>query len=281
MNEAELVFSYILDCDRLSLYLNKDSFLKKDKSVLVSKALARRISGEPVQYILGKSEFMGLEFKTDRRALIPRPETEILVGSVINELKAGKKTRPEILDIGTGCGCIAVSIAKLLPGSQVQACDISESALKLARENASLNNVNVRFFHSDLFSGTDKKFDLIISNPPYVALKEYYKLERGILFEPQNALKAGTDGLCFYRKITKLAAGYLKRSGMIAFEAGKGQAQEIKRLLQKNGFCGIRIIKDYNNIERVIIGKKQDSSSLIRRDFVKQKHKVLKFALTS
>jgi release factor glutamine methyltransferase len=152
MNEAELVYSHILGCDRLSLYLNKEAHLDREKSVQASRILSRRITGEPLQYILGSCEFMGYKFKIDKRALIPRPETEILVQIAIDELKAMNIASPQVLDLGTGSGCIAVAIAKLFPQSIVWAADISAPALQLAKENACLNNVDIKFLQGDLFS---------------------------------------------------------------------------------------------------------------------------------
>ncbi|MDD5108003.1 MAG: peptide chain release factor N(5)-glutamine methyltransferase [Candidatus Omnitrophica bacterium] len=261
MNEAELVLSHILNCDRLSLYLNKNSSLNKDKSVLVSKILKRRISGEPLQYILGKTEFMGLEFKVDRRALIPRPETEILVDLAIRELKGSGLVFPKVLDLGTGSGCIAVSIVKFLPSAVVWAVDISKEVLVLAEENAHLNKVKVKFLRSDIFGAfghRKEQFDLIISNPPYVAASEFSSLPLGISFEPACALEAGVDGLDFYRKIIKQAAAYLNKGGLLAFEVGINQSDPVKALLEEENFSDIRIIKDYNNINRVVMSKIKD-----------------------
>lgn len=258
MNEAELVLSQVLNCDRLSLYLNKDAVLDKDKAAVVSNILKRRISGEPLQYILGRCEFMGCEFKIDKRALIPRPETEILVESAIAELKAMAKASPEIFDLGTGSGCIAVSIAKLLPRARVWAADISEEALQLASENARLNKVEVKFLRTDLFSGIkNKKFDLIISNPPYISTGELSGLAKEISFEPKQALAAGIDGLDFYRLIIRRSAVHLHNNGLLAFEVGAKQAKAVRAMLEEKNFSDIKIIRDYNNIQRVVMAKKR------------------------
>jgi len=257
MNEAELVLSHVLNCDRLSLYLNKDMALDKDKSVIISNILKRRISGEPLQYILGRCEFMGLEFKVDRRALIPRPETEILVEQAIEELKAALNPSPKILDLGTGSGCIAVSIAQLFPKAVVWAVDISDEALQLAGENARLNKVEVKFLRSNLFSGLkNKKFDLIISNPPYISTGELVGLAKEISFEPKQAIAAGIDGLVFYRSIVSQSVVHLNNNGLLAFEVGAKQAGAVKLMLLKEKFSDIKIIKDYNNINRVVTGRK-------------------------
>jgi len=260
MTEAELVLTHVLNCDRLSLYLNKDICLDRNKSVQVSAILKRRIIGEPLQYILGSTEFMGLEFKVDKRALIPRPETEILISCALEKLKSsGKTVQLKILDLGTGSGCIAVSIAKLLPQAMVWASDVSLGALQLAKENADLHKVKVKFLSGDIFSALEKdqdKFDLIISNPPYIAKQEFCGLAREISFEPVLALKAGIDGLDFYRRIISQAAFYLNTDGLLALEVGTNQSVVVKVMLEEKNFSDIRIVKDYNNINRVVMGKR-------------------------
>ncbi|MFA4993400.1 MAG: peptide chain release factor N(5)-glutamine methyltransferase [Candidatus Omnitrophota bacterium] len=260
MNEAELVLTHVLDCGRLSLYLNKDINLGADISALLSSILKRRILGEPVQYILGETEFMGLKFKVDNRALIPRPETEILVEQALIRLQEAEIASPKILDLGTGSGCIAVSIAKSLKHADVWASDISSTALQLAGENAALNNVEIKFIKSDLFDALKFKknrFDLIISNPPYVSSEEFHALAKEISFEPPLALKAGEDGLDFYRRIISRAEGYLKDNGLLIFEVGLNQAYPVKGMLEEEGFDQTELIKDYNNIERVVAAKKR------------------------
>jgi release factor glutamine methyltransferase len=260
MNEAELVYSHVLNCDRLSLYLNKDSRIDKNKSAQVSRILKRRIMGEPLQYIIGATEFMGLEFKVDKRALIPRPETEILVEAALEQLRAMGKISPKVLDLGTGSGCIAVSIAKLFPRAIIWASDISSQALELAKKNAGLHNVKIKFLQADLFS-TEKikkeQFDLIISNPPYVVTGQLSSLPVELSFEPPLALEAGIDGLNFYRRIIRQAAIHLNDDGLLALEVGADQAQPIKVMLAKENFSDIRIIKDYNGIKRVVMAKKR------------------------
>ncbi|MDD5115450.1 MAG: peptide chain release factor N(5)-glutamine methyltransferase [Candidatus Omnitrophica bacterium] len=259
VNEAELVLTHILRCDRMSLYLNKDTGLDKDKSVILSSILKRRMLGEPVQYILGRCEFMGLEFKIDRRALIPRPETEILVESAIGGLRDSGNARPRVLEIGTGSGCIAVAIARNIKGADIWASDISQEALQLAGENARCNNTRIRFVRGDLFDALhpeDGKFDLIISNPPYVAEVDFSSLAREISFEPQAALNGGRDGLDFYRRIITGAAAYLENSGSLMFEIGMGQAGVVKRMLENEGFGCLSSVRDYNGIERVVSAKK-------------------------
>jgi len=266
MTEAELVLTHVLNCDRLSLYLNKDVCLDRNKSVQVSAILKRRIIGEPLQYILGSTEFMGYEFKVDKRALIPRPETEILISCALEKLKSsGKVAQPKILDLGTGSGCIAICIAKLLPQALIWATDVSLSALQLAKENADLHKVKVKFLLGDIFSALEgqEKFDLIISNPPYIAKHEFCGLAKEISFEPVLALRAGIDGLDFYRRIISQAAGYLKEDGFLILEMGLGQRSVIEDILRKTkNFKVIEIIKDYNNIERVMVAGRSKSETL-------------------
>jgi len=259
VNEAELVLTHVLNCNRMSLYLNKDINLDRDKSRLLSSILKRRILGEPVQYILGKTEFMGFEFKVDNRVLIPRPETEILVETAIEKLNQSGIASPEVLDLGTGSGCIAVAIAKNLSRANVWASDISTPALQLARENAGLNNAEIKFIKSDIFDALEfknHKFDLIVSNPPYISSGEFHSLAKEISFEPQLALKAGKDGLDFYRRIISQAAHYLRDDGLLIFEVGLSQAYFVKEMLEEKGFEHLSLIRDYNDIERIVMAKK-------------------------
>ncbi|TAM43459.1 peptide chain release factor N(5)-glutamine methyltransferase [bacterium] len=258
MNEAELVLTHVLNCDRLSLYLNKDREMDKDKSALVSSILKRRLTLEPLQYILGCTEFMGLKFMVDKRALIPRPETEILVEEALKlSAKAGRSAgrQLEILDIGTGSACIAVSLAKNTKDCKITAVDISPEALELARQNADLHQARIEFIQSDLFASlSGRRFDLIISNPPYIPTLELKGLAGEISFEPVLALDGGGDGLDYYRRMIDQAGGYLNKGGFLLMEIGFGQAGQIENILKKSEkFEIIGIIKDYNNIERVMV----------------------------
>lgn len=264
MNETELLFTDILNCNRLSLYLNKDIFLDKAKSFLVSGVLKRRIRGEPLQYILGKTEFMGLEFKVTPHVFIPRPETEILVETAI---KIGYRLwvighRLKILDIGTGCGNIAISMARNLLYCEMDAIDISDNALKVALSNAKLNNAKVNFIQSDLLNTYNLQpntYDLIVSNPPYIPTVEIEALQPEVKYEPHMALDGGKDGLDFYRRIINKAPRYLRKDGFLIMEMGFNQKDAIKNIFQKTGYFEIiELIKDYNNIDRIIIAKKRE-----------------------
>ncbi|MDD5166805.1 MAG: peptide chain release factor N(5)-glutamine methyltransferase [Candidatus Omnitrophica bacterium] len=259
MNEAELLFSEIFGCDRASLYLKKDIPLDKDKLSKVSSVLKRRFSGEPLQYILGKTEFMGLEFRVNPSVLIPRPETEILVETAIKILQPAAQGM-KILEIGTGSGCIAISLAKLLKDVDIIATDISDNALEVAKGNARRHGVKINFILADLFNAVDclmHPADLIISNPPYVASSEIASLQPEISYEPRIALDGGADGLDFYRRIINGAVDYLKKDGLLILEIGFDQSRAIADIFQKSGkFKIIEIAKDYSNIERVMVAAK-------------------------
>jgi release factor glutamine methyltransferase len=201
---------------------------------------------------------MNEEFFVDKNVLIPRPETEILVeraGAIIKQRFLEKKDF-KIIDIGTGSGCISVMLAKMLPAEVIFASDISEKALEIARKNAQKHHVEdrINFVLSDLFSNLDEKFDLIISNPPYIPLSMKANLQKEVvLHEPQNALFANDEaGIEFYEKIIEQSQNFLNADGIIIFELGINQFEKVKELFLKNGFKNICIVKDLNHIERII-----------------------------
>ena len=256
MTETELLFTHIFKCDRVSLYLDKERRLSGNQGARIAGALRRRMSGEPLAYILGSCEFMGLEFKVDPRCLIPRPETELLVEAVIRRAgSAGKGLT--IADIGTGSGAIAVSLAKFLPSAKIIAGDISEPALELARENAAANDVAERivFMRADLLSGLrEGACDIIVSNPPYVVSGEIDGLEPEVRSEPRLALDGGPDGLDFYRKMCAQASRFLRARGLLFMEIGAGQCPPVCAMVRETGLLEvIDRIKDYSAIERVIV----------------------------
>lgn len=261
MNETELLFTDILGCERLGLYLERERLLSKDESMRASFALKRRIGREPIQYILGKTEFMGLEFRINKDVFIPRPESELLVEKALEAAKKIKKTPLRVLDIGTGSGCIAISMAKFMPAAEITAIDISREAIRTARESALLNKVRINFLQSDLFTNYEFAFtnyDMIISNPPYIASAEIERLEPEVQCEPRLALDGGGDGLDFYRRISEEAGPYLSPQGLLILEMGFGQKQGVKNIFQKGGlFEIIEVIQDYNRIDRVAVIQKK------------------------
>lgn len=212
---------------------------------------------KPIQYITGKAYFMGDYYKVNENVLIPRDETEILVRKAIDIVK--KNDFKKILDIGTGSGCIACSIAKNTD-AQVIGLDISSDALQIALDNSSaLNLYNKAIFRkSDIYSNikNNEVFDLIVSNPPYVLPKEREKIQQEVSFEPELALYANDeDGLDFYKRIIKDVKVCLKSGGYLAFELGIGESQGVKTFMEEHDFCDIEIIKDFAYIDRVIVGR--------------------------
>ena len=255
---AENLLAHVLKCKRLELYLAFDRPLKEDEINDYRELIRRRGTAEPLQYIIGNVEFCGMNFKVNPSVLIPRPETELLIEKVLEFVD--KNEALKILDIGTGSGNIAISLSKHLPNAHLTAIDISEDAINIAKENSEINNINgqVKFYRLDFMNENLQKnnnFDLIVSNPPYVSLKDYSDLSPELLkYEPRIALTDDDDGLNFYREISKKAKSLLKTGGKIFYEVGLGQSKEVKNLLIGNGFDEIEVFKDYSNIERVIKG---------------------------
>jgi release factor glutamine methyltransferase len=260
MNDEELLLSYVLNCQAIDLYTRHRLSIPPDTQKKYKDLLSRRKRGEPLQYIMGSTQFMGLEFKVGRDTFIPRPETEILIEALL-EVISGQQPDFYILDIGTGCGNIAVTLAKFTVNSLVLATDISEAALRLARLNAKIHNVldKVYFLNANILKGVlaKEKFTIIVSNPPYITDGDLQYLPPEVRHEPPVALNGREDGLFFLREIIDQAPGYLKRDGWLGLEIGKGQAGEVhKRIVSSGEFSELKIIKDYNSIERVVIAKK-------------------------
>ncbi len=262
MTEKELMLTSILNCTRSELYLKERTLNTKQKDRLNYLAEQRK-EGFPLQYLLGYTEFMGLKFCVDKRVLIPRFLTEILAEEIIKLIKDSNLEIKSILDIGTGTGNIAISLVKFLHSAKADAIDISAEALKVAKKNAFLNNVNERInfskadmLNNRLFSRPYKSYDLIVSNPPYVRTADLSKLSREVKQEPKIALDAGEDGLKYFRRIIRIAPGLLKKQGLLAFEIGEGQSQEIIKLLEnRNKFRLLELVEDYAGIVRGIIAR--------------------------
>ena len=255
---AENLLSHVLKCKRLDLYLAFDRPLKEDEIDDYRELIRRRGTAEPLQYIIGNVEFYGMTFKVNPSVLIPRPETELLIEKVLGFFD--KNEALKILDIGTGSGNIAISLSKHLPNAQLTAIDISEDAINIAKENSEINSINgqVKFHRLDFMNDNlqeNNNFDLIVSNPPYVSLKDYKELSPELLnYEPKIALTDDNDGLNLYREISKKAKTLLKTGGKIFYEVGLGQSEEVKNLLKENNFNEIEVFKDYSNIDRVVKG---------------------------
>ncbi len=259
--ESEIILTHCLDIDKTVLYRD-NPVLSEDNIKSIDKILGRRAQREPLQYILGNVEFYGLKIKVGQGVLIPRPETELLAEEVIR-LFTVHCSPFTVLDLCTGSGCLALAIAKHFPDAEVYGSDISKDAIRYAKENAGLNGIrNAVFLKGSLFeplkqimfSGVQSfKFDVIVSNPPYIRSGDMPNLQPEInKWEPRNALNGGEDGLSYYRKILSEARGYLMISGVIFLEIGEGQAEEVSVIAMQNGFCNISVIKDYAGIERIV-----------------------------
>ena len=250
--DAEVLLCGVLKIKRNNLVTLRQETITQEQNQQYQNYLNRRITGEPVDYILGNSEFMGLTFKVNQNVLIPRPETELIVEQANKFIKENKFK--QVLDLCTGSGAIAVSVAHYNEDVSVVASDISQKALEIAKENAITNNVSkkIEFIESNMFSNIiNKKFDIIISNPPYVTKKEYEGLERELFFEPKNAFLAGEDGLEFYKIIADNSARYLNSKGVLLLELNANISLQIADLF--SDFLFVKIIKDYSGLDRILI----------------------------
>ena len=230
-------------------YLEK--YLHKDQDM--NEALKRLENGEPVQYIVGDVNFYGNILKVNKNVLIPRPETEELVEKTQELIKdIFKDTNIDILDIGTGSGCIPITLKKLLPNSNISACDISKEALAVAKDNAKENNVTINYIESDVFNNINNKFDVIISNPPYIRYDEEI-MDIVKNNEPHLALYAEDNGLYFYKRIIKESKEYLKNKFIMAFEIGETQAEDIINIAKSYyPDCQIYKEQDMQHLDRFI-----------------------------
>ena len=246
--------------DSLYIRLNLNKELTQEQEDLFNIFIQDRLKGRPVAYIVGNREFMGLDFYVQEGVLIPRPDTEPLVEELIELCR--EKENLSILDIGTGSGAITISLAKYLNTSKVKSFDISDIALEVGKKNAISNEVDdrVEFIKSDLFSSIENEniqFDVIVSNPPYIPKKDIETLHTQVKdYEPYIALEGGEDGLDFYRSITEQSRMYLKENGILAYEVGHDQAQDVSEIMKSNGYTKIYTKKDLQGIDRVVIGYK-------------------------
>lgn len=250
--EAREIVMSVLKIGNAEMVINGNKDVSDDEKKSAYALLIRRKNGEPLQYITGTAGFMGLEFKVTPDVLIPRADTETLVEEIIR-ISDG---RTHILDIGTGSGCIGISLAHFISDSEVSFLDISKKALKIAKFNAENNGVRGTFFHMDILHEYPcEKFDIIASNPPYIRDDVIENLDTEVKdYEPYNALSGGTDGLVFYKRITQIAPRMLNPSGILAYEIGYDQGREVSELMQKD-FHNVRILKDLCGNDRVVIGE--------------------------
>ena len=262
----ELLLAHLLEKKRLDLYLEFERELDEGTLAKLRELVKRRAGGEPLQYITGETEFYGLKFMVDKRVLIPRAETEMLVETVVKRLKPADGTPVDralpttIIDVGTGSGCIAIALAKKLPTAEISALDISPDALEVARGNAALHQVEkkVRFFEGDLLEGVPSSFvaEKIVSNPPYIADGELAKLPKEVRgFEPVRALAAGEDGLKVIRRLVMNAKRALSASGFVALEIGAGQREAVEGIFGQQGYAVVEVVKDLQGHERVVVAQ--------------------------
>ncbi len=251
-SDAWLLMSAVCRIDRNFYYVYGNEEMIKEQEKEYMALLEKRAERIPLQYITGEQDFMGLTFKVNPGVLIPRQDTETLVEEVLKAVTPGM----EVLDLCTGSGCIAVSLAKFVPGAKVQGVDISPEALKVSEENARRNGVNVHFFLSDMFGQVEGKFDMIVSNPPYIPTGEIQGLMPEVKdFEPHLALDGKEDGLWFYRILAGEGKKYLKPKGTLMVEIGCDQGKDVSRIFKDNGYCDIKVIKDLAGLDRVVTGK--------------------------
>ena len=247
--DAWLLLSAACRMERSFYYLHMEEEVPQDEFDEYEIALKKRAEHVPLQYIVGETEFMGLKFKVNSSVLIPRQDTETLVEEALKVVQPGMK----VLDLCTGSGCIIISILHSVPGVDGCATDISKQALNVARENAKLNDVQVMFEQSDLFDRVAGVYDVIVSNPPYIASAEILKLMPEVqLFEPQEALDGKEDGLFFYREIASGAKDYLTSGGRLLLEIGYDQGAAVSSLLADAGFTEVRVIRDFARNDRVV-----------------------------
>ena len=258
--KCKILLADLLEKSKEYLIIHSEDDVDEKINEIFLEKIERLKNNEPLQYIINKQEFMGFEFYVDKNVLIPQPDTENLVEEVIlisEKIKKDNKDELRILDMCTGSGAIAISLSKLIKKSLVYASDISKKALEIADENSNKNNSNVLFFESNLFSKIPKiyKFDIIVSNPPYIENETIKTLSEEVKNEPMLALDGGKDGLDFYRKITECAKEYLNKDGYLAFEIGYNQRIAVENILKENGYKNVYSRKDLGGNDRIVVGQ--------------------------
>lgn len=255
---VELLLCHALGCKRVDLHMNYDQIVSSDCLEIFKSLLNRKLNREPLDYILGETEFMGYNFIVDTRVMTPRSETEVLIEQVLQLIGregAGKR----LLDVGTGCGNIAISLVKFINGLHIDAVDVSLDALEVARQNVEKHQVgeNVNLIHCDILKDYEilksKKYDIIVSNPPYISEDEFLTLQPEVrIYEPKIATSDGADGLTFYRILAKLGIDLLLVNGWLCVEIGYNQAKDVYDIFNKNGYQNITCTHDYCSVDRVI-----------------------------
>lgn len=258
--EAKEIIMSVCGMSTSDWIINRKAEVKEEHVNKVLEMAHRRISGEPLQYIIGKAGFMGMDFEVNKNTLIPRQDTETLIETLIDMIGDRKVS---ILDIGTGSGCIGISLGTFLKDARITVLDISQEALNTALRNADRNGVKIKAVCMDILSEIPEgKYDIIVSNPPYIETSIIKSLQTEVRdYEPLSALDGGSDGLLFYRRVTDIAPRLLNEKGILAYEIGYDQGKKVHMLMEKD-FYDIRIIKDYCGNDRVITGKKTGINNL-------------------
>jgi release factor glutamine methyltransferase len=253
---AEHLIAHVLKLSRLELYLEFETKLNETELAQLRDLVKRRGQGEPLQHLLGTVEFCGQTFLCDKRAMVPRPETEELVELLKSEVR-GQKSDLRIVDVGTGSGVIAVSFAKQFPEAKIYAVDISDDALALARENAARLGLKerIQFEKGDLLENLDERFDLIVANLPYVSMQDRHLLAREVLHDPEVALFAGPGGGEIVRRLIEQAPSHLTPGGLLALEIGLNQAEGLSEFLRQKNYHDIESKKDYSGINRFLLAR--------------------------
>src|SRR5882762_3151196 len=251
---AEHLIAHVLKLSRLELYLEFETKLNETELVQLRDLVKRRGQGEPLQHLLGTVEFCGQTFLCDKRAMVPRPETEELVELLKSEVR-GQKSDLRIVDVGTGSGVIAVSFAKQFPEAKIYAVDISDDALALARENAARLGLKerIQFEKGDLLENLDERFDLIVANLPYISMQDRHLLAREVSHDPEVALFAGPAGDEIVRRLIEQAPSHLAPGGLLALEIGINQAEGLSEVLRQKNYHDIESKKDYAGINRFLL----------------------------
>jgi release factor glutamine methyltransferase len=259
--DAECLLAHVLKTDRLHLYRHPEAYLTDEAASIFQTLAARRLRGEPVAYLLGRKEFWSLVFEVNEQVLIPRPDTECLVEECLKVCSAMPSAGFRILDLGTGSGAVGIVLARELPHAHVVATDISPCAVAVARRNAERNGVEQRmtFLAGHLFTPLSGKFDIIVSNPPYLSTQEFQMLPAGVRgYEPASALLAGPEGTAFHEEIIAGCAEHLKAGGCLFLEIGSGQRERVEALLAAAGFFEeIRSRRDYAGLDRAVMARKR------------------------
>jgi len=259
--QTELLLAHLLKMPRMKLYLNFDRVLLPAEIDSLRELVKRRGQREPLQHIIGSTSFCGYEIAVSRHALIPRTETEMLAELGWKFLATCHSPLVTALDFGTGTGCIAIALAAKCPNAKITALDVSADALALAKQNAAQNQVaeQIEFFHGDGFAALKSgvEFDLLVSNPPYIASAEIETLDPEVKdFDPRGALDGGADGLDFYRRLAAEAKSFLKPDGKIMLEFGDGQADDLKKIFENEKWIVEAVLDDYSQRARILIAHK-------------------------